>query len=295
MGLSSSSAAGRPALHEARGRSTPPPGPPACPAPPSPGPGRGGPCLDRPEATRSGTWSWRTAERSSEACSCSPCVASSPRRAGPRASCSWRITSLGSAPPRRLSSRCSRMASSSNPMRPKPYLSGPPRFLGIAIKARNAPRACQGAGSGPAPLRTLGGLIVRQAPVASRSDYTWPYRAFAMRGAIAQLGERLDRTQEVGGSSPPSSIHKVPAKSQVLMIVQAGSKGGVLLMGPFTGPITGGAAVIWRLGDGRDGRRSTPRPRCSRTWIWTRDRPGRSASCMSRALAGDPCGFGGRA
>src|SRR3954469_6403056 len=25
------------------------------------------------------------------------------------------------------------------------------------------------------------------------------------RGAIAQLGERLDRTQEVGGSSPPSS------------------------------------------------------------------------------------------
>ena len=26
------------------------------------------------------------------------------------------------------------------------------------------------------------------------------------RGAIAQLGERLDRTQEVGGSSPPSSI-----------------------------------------------------------------------------------------
>ena len=28
------------------------------------------------------------------------------------------------------------------------------------------------------------------------------------RGAIAQLGERLDRTQEVGGSSPPSSIEK---------------------------------------------------------------------------------------
>ena len=32
---------------------------------------------------------------------------------------------------------------------------------------------------------------------------------FAVRlwvpGAIAQLGERLDRTQEVGGSSPPSS------------------------------------------------------------------------------------------
>ena len=31
------------------------------------------------------------------------------------------------------------------------------------------------------------------------------------RGAIAQLGERLDRTQEVGGSSPPSSIREGPA------------------------------------------------------------------------------------
>ena len=33
------------------------------------------------------------------------------------------------------------------------------------------------------------------------------------RGAIAQLGERLDRTQEVGGSSPPSSIGKRPANA----------------------------------------------------------------------------------
>ena len=31
-------------------------------------------------------------------------------------------------------------------------------------------------------------------------------RPFRTPGAIAQLGERLDRTQEVGGSSPPSSI-----------------------------------------------------------------------------------------
>src|SRR3954452_6006843 len=30
-------------------------------------------------------------------------------------------------------------------------------------------------------------------------------------GAIAQLGERLDRTQEVGGSSPPSSTAETPA------------------------------------------------------------------------------------
>ena len=31
-----------------------------------------------------------------------------------------------------------------------------------------------------------------------------------LHGAIAQLGERLDRTQEVGGSSPPSSIGRRP-------------------------------------------------------------------------------------
>ncbi len=28
-------------------------------------------------------------------------------------------------------------------------------------------------------------------------------------GAIAQLAERLDRTQEVGGSNPPSSIRRM--------------------------------------------------------------------------------------
>ena len=132
---------------------------------------------------------------------------------------------------------------------PKPYLSGPPRFLGIAIEARNAPRACQGAGSGPAPLRTLGGLIVRQAPVASRSDYTWPYRAFAMRGAIAQLGERLDRTQEVGV--------RVPLAPYIKSLQIAGSndcagwlEGRGSAHGPIHWPNHGGAAVIWRLGTG---------------------------------------------
>ena len=35
-------------------------------------------------------------------------------------------------------------------------------------------------------------------------------------GAIAQLGERLDRTQEVGGSSPPSSTPRTPASAGVL-------------------------------------------------------------------------------
>src|SRR6266496_2061007 len=37
-----------------------------------------------------------------------------------------------------------------------------------------------------------------------------PRRDGASLGAIAQLGERLDRTQEVGGSSPPSSISERP-------------------------------------------------------------------------------------
>src|SRR5712691_2938609 len=36
---------------------------------------------------------------------------------------------------------------------------------------------------------------------------------FANRGAIAQLGERLDRTQEVAGSSPASSILRGRCKS----------------------------------------------------------------------------------
>jgi hypothetical protein len=38
---------------------------------------------------------------------------------------------------------------------------------------------------------------------------------WADRGAIAQLGERLDRTQEVAGSSPASSIHKGPAQGVI--------------------------------------------------------------------------------
>src|SRR5581483_9808320 len=39
---------------------------------------------------------------------------------------------------------------------------------------------------------------------------------FPDRGAIAQLGERLDRTQEVAGSSPASSTSRTPAQAGVL-------------------------------------------------------------------------------
>ena len=52
-----------------------------------------------------------------------------------------------------------------------------------------------------------------------------PASAPQSRGAIAQLGERLDRTQEVGGSSPPSSIASVSAPL-------AGS-GAFLVLGPI--------------------------------------------------------------
>jgi hypothetical protein len=42
----------------------------------------------------------------------------------------------------------------------------------------------------------------------------------ASRGAIAQLGERLDRTQEVAGSSPASSIGS-PCKRSCFLLVAA--------------------------------------------------------------------------
>src|SRR5215216_6144301 len=56
-----------------------------------------------------------------------------------------------------------------------------------------------------------------RAPAAAGDPATigWPSRAdlllrTAHRGAIAQLGERLDRTQEAAGSSPASSIAGIP-------------------------------------------------------------------------------------
>src|SRR5204863_5568434 len=44
-------------------------------------------------------------------------------------------------------------------------------------------------------------------------------------GAIAQLGERLDRTQEVGGSSPPSSIAKPPLSGGFFFLARARRSG----------------------------------------------------------------------
>src|SRR3954451_21522447 len=53
----------------------------------------------------------------------------------------------------------------------------------------------------------LGAYLCRKIQAASRMRAT-----IQVRGAIAQLEERLDRTQEVGGSSPPSSTPGSPRR-----------------------------------------------------------------------------------
>src|SRR5215208_4762116 len=57
----------------------------------------------------------------------------------------------------------------------------------------------------PAQARIHGPRILGARPVGVVSCEP-TYVPSALRGAIAQLGERLDRTQEVAGSSPASSI-----------------------------------------------------------------------------------------
>src|SRR5439155_17901278 len=54
-----------------------------------------------------------------------------------------------------------------------------------------------------------------QLPEAAESCLAEAGLHLAFRGAIAQLGERLDRTQEVAGSSPASSIKQSACKSHV--------------------------------------------------------------------------------
>src|SRR3954471_19168626 len=62
-------------------------------------------------------------------------------------------------------------------------------------------------------------------------------------GAIAQLGERLDRTQEVGGSSPPSSTSGEAPLLRGFFV-----SGGRLAVGVVSGAQTNEAAT--RLADG---------------------------------------------
>ena len=58
-------------------------------------------------------------------------------------------------------------------------------------------------------------------------------------GAIAQLGERLDRTQEVGGSSPPSSTSPEPLPPAG---VSSSMVGRGLVAGLLAALVVGGAA-----------------------------------------------------
>src|SRR3954468_10416346 len=58
---------------------------------------------------------------------------------------------------------------------------------------------------------SIGTMTIRTKNTRSRARKLIELHYVPVLGAIAQLGERLDRTQEVGGSSPPSSIPETPA------------------------------------------------------------------------------------
>src|SRR4051794_7006752 len=57
---------------------------------------------------------------------------------------------------------------------------------------------------------SIGTMTIRTKNRRSRARKLIELHYVPVLGAIAQLGERLDRTQEVGGSSPPSSIPERP-------------------------------------------------------------------------------------
>src|SRR3954471_17975018 len=65
------------------------------------------------------------------------------------------------------------------------------------------------------PIEALGGrakVHLRLAPARNNQQLAISYAAdFEFNGAIAQLGERLTGSQEVGGSSPPSSTPREAA------------------------------------------------------------------------------------
>ena len=88
-----------------------------------------------------------------------------------------------------------------DPCARKPYRAGPLSLISrIADASRRRPRSKRASSAlhllGPRPIVMAGS------------------------GAIAQLGERLDRTQEVASSSLASSINESPAKGSVLVTVQ---------------------------------------------------------------------------
>src|SRR3954454_5430305 len=58
-------------------------------------------------------------------------------------------------------------------------------------------------------------------------------------GAITQLGERLDRTQEVGGSSPPSSTSRNPRDAADSVVAAPRSAGASDQCERTSGPMSG--------------------------------------------------------
>ena len=75
------------------------------------------------------------------------------------------------------------------------------------------------------------------------------------RGAIAQLEERLDRTQEVGGSSPPSSIRRQGRDHPAILLLAPYvltllvSSSLIFLIQPMVAkmvlPLLGGVPAVW--------------------------------------------------
>jgi hypothetical protein len=90
----------------------------------------------------------------------------------------------------------------------------------------------------PKPIRCK----LRPLPAAPQTLFSCKTATY---GAIAQLAERLDRTQEVGGSNPPSSTHRHPLQTGRLR-----SPGGNLnhrLLSPAFRELVPGMA--WICGD----------------------------------------------
>jgi PD-(D/E)XK nuclease superfamily protein len=60
-----------------------------------------------------------------------------------------------------------------------------------------------------ADIGRRGNVYLRLAPARNNQEIAITYAAdYEFHGAIAQLGERLTGSQEVGGSNPPSSIEE---------------------------------------------------------------------------------------
>ena len=83
------------------------------------------------------------------------------------------------------------------------------------------PAATGGGSSGTGEQQSTPGQRELTRPTASGPRTAGSIRA---RGAIAQLGERLDRTQEVSGSSPLSSIAGNAALPQAVSSIEGAAE-----------------------------------------------------------------------